>query len=72
MASYDNLETFKPSEIAARDRQDPIAGRDKILNSYFPGARAPYSEEAFGAKLQDAQVLEGAIAQNAPEKAKEF
>ena len=67
MTSYDNLETFKPSEMAARDRQDPIAGRDNILNSYFPGARAPYSEEAFGAKLQDAQVFEGGINPNAAE-----
>ena len=65
MASYDNLETFKPSEMKAGDRQDPIAGRDNILNSYFPGARAPYSEEAFGAKLQDAQVFEGGINPNA-------
>ena len=51
MTSYDSLETFKPSGMAARDRQDPTAG---------------------GVKLEDAQVLEGAIPQNAAEKADEF
>ena len=65
MAGYDTLDTFKPSEMKAGVSQDPIAGRDNTLNSYFPGARAPYSEEAFGAKLQDQQVFEGGINPNA-------